>query len=282
MIAKTTLIPIEICQYALSEKKVRAMQVFIWLKMNCSGKIKITPEIKSQITQDIGIKSNKTVKTAIQYLIYRKWITVSKRSGYCFIKGFEAIRQIEGFKARTGAEFYFSDIKNFKGFLVAAIITNLISVQKRREWITERKKRGSMTVIHKPPTFYPIANEALSKILGVSVSTAWEWKKLAKRQRFIRIHKEYREIKIKPEFLPQFKKYSELNSTIIKKGKICEQLPDKVATNLVLRNRKKLKKLNGKKSKHIIKGDYKGNRIYRTTNNKTEKPIKHQTVSHLT
>jgi hypothetical protein len=282
MIVKITLIPIELCQYALSNKKVRALQVFIWFKMNCSGKIKITSEIINEMAQDIGLKSIKTVKSAIHYLQGKKWITQSKRSGFFFIKSFERIREMKGYSARTGAEFYFSDIKNFKGFLVAAIISNLISVQKWRLGVTERKKRGSMTVAHKPPTFYPVANEALAKILGVSVSTAWEWKKLAKKQRFIRIRKEFREIKIKPEFLPQFKKYSELNNTIIKKGKVCEQLPDKVATNLVLRNRKKLKESDGKKSKHIIKGDYKGNRIYRTTNNKTEKPIKHQTVSHLT
>lgn len=254
MQSQDTIIPVEICQYALSNKKVRPLQVFVWLKMNCSGKIKITQEVLENMAKDFGLKSVKTVKSATQKLIDQRWITRSKRSGFHFIKGFEAIREMEGFTARTGAEFYSSDIKNFKGFLVAAIITNLISVQKRRLWVTERKKRGSMTVIHKPPLFYPIANEALSKILGVSVSTAWEWKKLAKRQRFIRIHKEYREIKIEPEFHFKYKKYSESKNTVIRNGKVYEQLPDKIATNLVLRNRKKLKKSDGKKSKHIIKG----------------------------
>ncbi|MBW6533949.1 MAG: hypothetical protein K0B11_02990 [Mariniphaga sp.] len=76
---------------------------------------------------------------------------------------------------------------------------------------------------------------------GGAEITAWEWKKLAKRQRYIKIRKEYREIKIEPEFLSQYKKYSESKNTVIKKGKVYVQLPDKVVTNLVLRNRKKLK-----------------------------------------
>lgn len=142
MVKKPIIIPIEVCQDALTNKTVRKLQVFIWLKLNCSGKIKINPDVEKSIAQSIGVKSHKTVKSSIQYLLEKQLITRSKKSGYYFVKGFESIRRVEGFTKRTGAEFNLKYIKNFKGFLVAAVISQLISVQKRRLWVIERKKTG--------------------------------------------------------------------------------------------------------------------------------------------
>lgn len=244
------------CHDALYNNKVRALQIFVWLKMRCSGKIKITHEVLVYMAKDIDVKSLKTIKSNIDYLLEKKWITHSKKSGYYFIKGFESIRKTEGFAKRTGAEFDFKNIRNFKGYLVGSVISNLIGIQRRRLWVTERQKGGSITVTHKPPTFFPVANNAIAKIFNVSISTAWEWKKLAQKQRFIWIRKNFRALKINPDVLPALRKYGEesfARKTRYWRGKIREQLPDTIASNLTLRNRKKLI-YDGKKSKHIIKG----------------------------
>lgn len=244
------------CHEALYNNKVRALQTFVWLKIRCSGKIKITKEVLVDMAKDLDLKSIKTIKSNIEYLLDKHWITHSKKSGYYFIKGFEDIRKMEGMSKRTGVEFDITDIRNFKGFLIGSVISNLIGIQRRRLWVTERQKGGSITVTHKPPTFFPVANNAIAKIFNVSISTAWEWKKLAQKQRFIRIRKNYNAVKINPDFLPALRKYGEesfARKARFWKGKVREQLPDTITSNLTLRNRKKLK-YDGKKSKHIIKG----------------------------
>jgi len=257
----TCNIPVELCQWALANKHVRELQVFIWLKMNCSGKIKITPEVLHNITKELGLKSAKTVKSAISVLMDRKWITFSKRSGYYFIKGFESIRKKEGFKRKTAVEFSIRDIRRFKGFLVAAVISNLIAVQKKREWLSERKNGRSKTEGHLPSLFFPVANIVIAKIFKISLSTAWEWKKLAQKQRFIRVRRNSKALKVDTNLLPALRKYSDdsLSAKLrFSKGKIQEQLPDTIATNLTLKSRKKIRK-GMENFRKIYKWDYKGN-----------------------
>lgn len=245
MATKTTLIPIEMCQKALINKTVRELQVYIWLKINSSGKIKLTQEVWRKIMTDLNIKSVKMVKMYIQQLIDKQWITLSKRSGYYFIKGFDRIRKLEGYTRRTGAEFNIKDIKNFKGFLVGAVISQMISVQKKREWllVTERIKGRSLTVVSNPRLFYPVANNAFAKILEVSKSTAYKWKKLAKDQGYIKIRRKYEKL----DFLDagninEFQKYCEIPAGKIckRKGRYYERLPDTVYSKIVLKSRKKL------------------------------------------
>ncbi len=231
------------CQSALMNKTVRELQVFIWLKMYCSGKLKITAEVLRNIMADLGISSVKTVWVGINSLLNKGWITLSRRSGYYFIRSFERIRELEGFSKRTGAEFSFRDIKNFKGFLVGAVISQLIAVQKKKEWllVTERIKGRSLTVTSIPHLYYPVANDALAKILGVSKSTAYEWKQLARKQGFIKIRRKYRKLGyLDTGNINQYKKYGDMTAGRIcfREGKYYEQLADTVYSKIVLKSRK--------------------------------------------
>ena len=243
MISHRIIIPINLCFEALNNKKVRDLQVFVWLKMHSSGKIIITTEVLHKMKTDLGIKSVKTVKSSLSKLEMKKWITRSPKSGFYFIKSFERIRISENYIRRTGAEFNITDIKNFKGFLVSAVISHMISIQKRRLWKTERSKRGSITVFHKPHLFFPIANEALAKIFGISISTAYEWKKLAAKQGFIKIRKNFEKVQnVTPAQINDFKKYGSLpaDHLRIRKGKVVLQKPDLVFSKVQLRKRAKL------------------------------------------
>jgi len=238
-------IPIEMCQRALMNKTVRELQIFIWLKMYCSGKLRITATVLRKIMVDLGIKSAKTIWVNIYGLLNKGWITLSRKSGYYFIKSFERIREMEGFSRRTSAEFYFKDIRNFKGFLVGALISQLIAVQKKKEWllVTERIKGRSKTVTSRPRLYYPVANNSLAKILGVSKSTAYKWKQLAKDHGYIKIRRRYGKL----DFLDagninEFQKYCEIpaGKICVREGQYYEQLTDTVYSKIVLKSRKKL------------------------------------------
>lgn len=243
MFLKTINIPIELCAYALSAKIVRLLQVLVYLKLKCSGKIIINRQFLKIIATELGIKSIKTIETSIADLQKRQWISKSNRSGYYFVKGFERIRKLHNFRRRNGAEFSINDIKKFKAFLISAVISNLINAQKRRLRAVERPKGGSKTSAFKQSLFYPVANGALAKILGISISTAYEWKKMAKKQGYIKIRANSRKMDyLDPETLNQFKKYGDISVKGIrtKKGHVFEQLPDNVYSKVSLRRRRKL------------------------------------------
>lgn len=243
MIPKTINIPIELCFDALSTKKVRPLQVFVYLKLKCSGKIKISQQFLKNIANDLGLKSSKTVITSIVDLQNRQWISKSNKSGYYFVKGFESIRKLLNLSKRAGAEFIINDIKNFKAFLIAAIISHLINLQQRRLKAVERSKGDSKTSAFKQSLYYPMANAALAKIMGISISTAFEWKKLAEKQGYIKIRAIPRKIDyLNPHILNQFKKYGDMpsNQLRLKNGIIYEQQPDIVLSTVTLRRRRKL------------------------------------------
>lgn len=243
MFIKTYNIPIELCSYALSKKRVRALQVYVYLKLKCSGKIMIDQQFLKKIANDLELKSIKTIKIIIAELINEQWISKSEKSGYYFVKSFERIRRFLNLRKRTAAEVSINDIKNFKAFLIAAIISHLINAQKRRLRAVERTKGSSKTSAFKQSFFYPVANAALAKILGISVSTAFEWKRLAEKQGYIIIRNNSSVIEqAQPQFLKDLKKYGDIPGKRIwvKKGKVCEQLPDNVYSKVSLRRRRKL------------------------------------------
>lgn len=243
MFLKTINIPIELCFDALSKRRVRSLQVYVYLKLKCSGKIKIDQQLLKIIANDLGLKSIKTIKTIVADLIDAQWISKSNKSGYYFVKSFERIRKLHNFRRRAGAEFSINDIKNFKAFLIAAIISNLIYAQKRRLEAVERSKGGSKTSAFKLSFFYPVANVALSKILGISVSTAFEWKRLAEKKGYIKIRNNSRIIEYaQQQFLNDLKKYGDIpvKKIRVKNGKVYEQLPDNVYSKVSLRRRRKL------------------------------------------
>lgn len=243
LLNSTVKIPIEICEDILIKRKYRAFQVFLLLKMNCSGKIKITPDIIKTLQKKLKLKSEKTIRTQIKYLLQRKWITLSNKSGYYFIKGFDKIRESEKFRRRACVEFDLSDLKDLKAFLVGAVITNLVMRQKRQRELTELKKWSSKTVNSKLPHYYPVASAVLAKIFKISLSTAWEWKNLARKKRYIKVHKQNEVLPIKIKEIGHFGKYADKELSkkcrMIKK-KFVEQMPDLIKSNMVLRRRKKI------------------------------------------
>lgn len=240
----TLVIPTEMCLYALKNRFVRQFQVYVYLKSLCSGKIILGKKDLERIAIDLGLKSIKTVKDCINELLKKNWMGFSKRSGHYFIKGFDEIRQLCSFYFRGAAEFCIDDIQCFKEFLTAVVIGSLINTQKSAILAVERKMGRSKTPAGmRTSKYFPIANKALSEILNVSISTAYELKRASKNQGFIKIRNN-REIvvNIKPENLNEFKKYGNTPRNIIRcsKGRIFLQLPDLCYSKIHFRRRKKL------------------------------------------
>jgi hypothetical protein len=247
-VPKTTIIPAEMCSYVLSSKLVRPFQVFVYLKSKCSGKIKLNKEDLDNVASKLGLKSERTVKYCLKKLIDSRWIGFSPRSGFYFIKGYDQIRIQHKFYRRRGAEFSLDEIKDLKAFLIATTIGLLINAQKRRRRAVEPSMARSKTPASLRSFPFEISNEALAKILGISVSTAFEWKNLAAKQGYIKIRKHYAEIDIDPRFSQEFKNKRGVPGHLLRyrSGKLCIQKSDTVVSHITFRRRAKITEFNKK------------------------------------
>jgi len=241
-VPRTTMIPYEMCLLALKSRHVRLLQLYVYLKFNCSGKIRLNKEFLEKVRIDLGLKSIRTITDCLKELQEKRWITYSNRSRFYFVKGFDEIRKLNGLYFKTSAEFCLDDIKKLKEFLTAVVIGSLINTQKRRAWAVELKKGSSKTPTYvRSSKYYPIANKALSDILEVSISTAFEMKKAAKKCGFISIKENHKVFtSINPNYSRLLKKYGDIPPHLIRysKGELYLPGPDLVSSKIHFKSRK--------------------------------------------
>lgn len=235
-------IPIEMCEYVIRTKCYRPMQLYIYLKSQCSGKIKAKFLDYKSVAMALGLFSERAIKNNIALLLRMNWIGYNKKTGIYFVRGFDAVRRIHDFRARTAAEFHISDIKKLKAFLAGAKITHLVNVQRKRKRAAESKNGGSNQTARQSSTYYPVANKALSLMLGVSISNAFLLKKMAGKARYIEVKKSFVKTGLKPDHKRPMKIGGpEVGAKVrIVNYEVVFQDVDMVAGNVRLKCRKKL------------------------------------------
>ena len=192
---KTMKIPIEMCSFALSLKYIRPFQLYIDLKFRSEDIFKLNIRLLTVIASDLNLKSHKTILNNLEILISLNWLGFNPKTGYFFVRSFDRIRTMNGFNHRSSVEIELSDIKKFKAFIAGAVIGNLVKISRRRALERERLSGRSLHRSNKLPDFYPVANLAISKILKISISTAWKLKDLAHREGYIVLKKNFKELK---------------------------------------------------------------------------------------
>jgi len=253
LVHRSLLLPTDLCQFVLMNKLTKPFQLFVLLKACCSGKFKITEKDIEDIRVILGLKSTRTIANNLKILQKRNWIGYNKKSGYYFIRSFAAVKSIEKLKFKTAAEFTVKHIRDLKGFLVSAVIGIVIrfKIWQVREFgrINGRPKHTSNLRFQ----YYKMANTYLSKILKVSISTAYEYKQLAKDAGFILLQPTIRRIwanKCKFALADQAAKirkcYREIEHKIrIFPHGVFEQMEDKVLVCISLKRKKySLKNMN--------------------------------------
>jgi len=253
LVYRSLLLPTDLCQFVLMNKLAKPFQLFVLLKACCSGKFKITEKEIEDIRVILGLESTRTVANNLKVLQKRNWIGYNKKSGYYFIRSFAAVKSIEKLKFKTAAEFTTNLIRDFKAFLVGAVIGNIIRFKiwqiRELEQINGCSKHSSNLRFR----YYKMANTYLSKILNVSISTAYEYKQLARDAKFILIEPTIRRIwanKCKFALADQATKirkcYREIEHKIrIFPHGVFEQMEDRVLACISLKRKKySLKNMN--------------------------------------
>ncbi|MFV0541364.1 MAG: hypothetical protein ACK5MZ_09035 [Aestuariibaculum sp.] len=185
-----TTLPVGICIYALRNRKVNQVKLYIYLKSIASGHIKYDSTIydySKQWAKDLNCHP-KTIKSRIDWLIKKNWITINSKSKSIRIVSYKQICAKNNIDTKRAAIFEPNHYNNFKAFCIGVAMMHF---RNRKKWNDRRSvsnKTNSDTSKNRnasPKGFYPMPNLYLAKCLGVSKTTAYKFKKEAIKYGYI-------------------------------------------------------------------------------------------------
>ncbi|MFK7107995.1 hypothetical protein [Flavobacterium oreochromis] len=242
-----TTIPIELCLFALKNRKVNEVKLHIYLKHISSGHIKMNYNMYDVWAVDLEL-SPRTIRKCFEWLIKNKWITVNSKTNSYRLISYSQINRKQGFKSRKSVIFE-SDFKLFQNFCCAAMVTYYI----RRKNFTDRKKRSVPIMVGtsmnrnsclKRFTQMPVAY--LANCFSVSNKTAFSYKQKAKETGFIEVKKQQSYLnddngnKISSDKLIVFKKVTPEKAGRLrtKNGKIVIVESDMIKSTLIMKSKR--------------------------------------------
>ena len=243
-------VPTCLCQHVLQNKLIRPFQLLLLLKLYSDGVISLSNSVKIQLSEHLSI-SVRSIEINLNILIDLNWVGYRRINKKIYIRSFNTIMLDCKKKSYMAAEFTVEYLSSIRAYLTAAVIGRLGQVQKWKQTGENRagaRKKGRAF----QSAFSPIvSNIALSKILNISCSTAFLWKKDAECSGYITIKKRFESLGIRKKEVGHYKKYNpdNANRVIVIKNSAYLQNSDIVWSNLHLKKRRK--------SKHIV-GIYKG------------------------
>lgn len=232
-------IPVELCFYCVKKRFYGGMELFIFLKMNCNGKTRIGNLEIIEIANVFGVHP-KTIQNRLKKLILKKWIGLDRNNVY-HINSFAKLMRLLEAESRTTVYFVSGYIKCFREFICGAVISHLAKLTKHKKRGNELKRIESLLPTKWSKEYSPVSTNGIAKCLGISLSTAHNLKKYAKKGGFIKIKSQFKLIEKNHEMYGNISAHHEHPERLYKtKNGIFERGIDAVKTNLVFKLSKNL------------------------------------------
>ena len=242
-----TTIPIELCLFALKNRKVNEVKLHIYLKHISSGHIKMNYNMYNVWAVDLELNP-RTIRNCFEWLIKNEWITVNSKTNSYRLIGYGQISRKLGFRTRKAIIFEY-DFNTFDNFCCAAAIPYYI----KRKNFTDKKRRSvsimvgtSMNRNSSLKRFTQIPVAYLAECLNVSNRTAHIYKMKAKEFNFIEVKKQQPFLiddngdRISSDKLIVFKKVNpeKAGRMRTKNGKIVIIESDMIKSNLIMKSKR--------------------------------------------
>lgn len=249
-----TNIPVQLCEYALVNRKTNQLKLYIYLKINSDGEIYYYERSFNEWAEKLHI-NYKTIKNSLEWLIKNKWITVNSKKHTLKIISYQRLGRRLHFDSKSGYLFESNDYKDFKALCCGVVITHYLN---RKRYFNRRSVnlKGFAMIKNRKKGFYPMANKYISTSIGVSLSTAYRYKNEAEKAHYIKTISDsnYMEDsngnKIASDNYLIFKKNGEENKIRQGKNYLKEISSDLIHSNIKLK-RKNIKFYNEKTEKDI-------------------------------
>ena len=127
-----TNIPVSLCEYALVNRKINQLKLYIYLKLISDGHVVLYNGNYKQWSEDIGVHE-KTIKSSLEWLIRQKWITVNSKRTALRIISYKNLSYKLRLSLKTGYSYEVEHVEDFKqlGALCCAIVITYYLNRKR-------------------------------------------------------------------------------------------------------------------------------------------------------
>ncbi len=230
-------IPISLCYWALQKKRIPELQLFCWLKTQCSGCFKLDNQILFAGITQLGI-TRQTFNKRLKWLLNNRWVTLNNKAGRYHINSFCILHNRTRFAGCKAVAWDNFDFRDFKAFVYAAVLFDLakrkysydrILLKEQGRIVVKAgiKKRGSATCRDLPSFALPLLYAA--KKLNTNKTFISSMKNAAKCAGFVAIKPVFEPLNIKPAEYEAFRQHHPEKQKLVKrKGKLCMQMPDKI------------------------------------------------------
>ncbi|MFP5437250.1 MAG: hypothetical protein ACLGH8_05665 [Bacteroidia bacterium] len=215
-----TNIPVSLCEFALVNRKINQLKLYVYLKLNSDGYIEFNHQRLAIWAYELGI-SIRTAKTAIEWLINNKWLTVNGKRNSLHIISYKNLGRKLHLQFGTGVILDITnqiDYKHFKSFCCASVITFYLNKKRYFNKQSAINKGIAKTNCKRINGFYPMANSYLAKCINVSTTTAYRIKKDAEVSGFITTKSEFSHIETKSGRKVDKYSYETIWYSIVKEG----------------------------------------------------------------
>ena len=233
-------IPIELLVFALSNRKVNQVRLYLYLKCQCSGHMPWNQETIEKIKTDLHIKETRTIHSNLKWLLKNSWVVMNSKRGVIRIVSYLVLSQKLQFSSATGALFNTDQFHNFRPFIYAAVLTYYLKYKHRIAKQSERKKGRSITNC----SFQDMPAQYLASILKLGKSTTIRYRQKAWDAGFIKMKHRYKPLYIPLDELEFCRIYSDEEAwqLVIHNNQVKVQLSNAITSYVRLRTKPALKK----------------------------------------
>lgn len=182
MVNYYTSIPVDLCQYALVNRKVNQTKLYILLKLKSSGYISYNKNIYEHIkdwAKELDL-NHKTVRGCFEWLLKQKWVTINGISKSIHIIGYKKLYYKLNFETSTAIKYDTDNFLDFKAYCCAAVI---IYYRNRKRYFDKQSvakmERANTNCRISFKDYYDMSSGYLAKCLKVSKTTAFNFKLIA-------------------------------------------------------------------------------------------------------
>ena len=231
-------IPIPIIIFALRNKKINQVKLYLWLKHTASGHLKLDDTNIEKICQRLRWKSPKTFNKNLKWLLKKGWATYNSTSENCRVISYHQLSKKIPFFTSTGVEIEDNDFNHFRPFIYATAITWCMKYKNWKDRQPGRKKGRSRKSCCQQ--LYELPNRYLAKVLGLDHSTISRYKTAAVKAGYLTVHKQYDDLEL-PDDLIYALRYSlpdEAHLFVVHHGKSFRQKPDLITSSIHLKRKR--------------------------------------------
>jgi len=193
-------VPVELIEYCWHEKALTPLKIFLTLKLYTTGRILLDKARMQSIMKFCNIRSARTLKKHLNWLIENHWLCIDREHGIYYIKSWQHIFKILNLQSTKSVLIRPQIIPDFRIWCASVLIAKKVNeINWRLRSQDQRKGRRSVKGGLTSKTFYAgLSDSKVAELLNVSAKEAWKLKRQAHESGYLSVKKRFKFISDTP------------------------------------------------------------------------------------